>query len=97
MGQFDVFRLDSGQLVVDMQTDLIGLNATRIVAPLRSADMHAVLAGLTPVIEFAGEDWVVRIQELGAIPQTELKVLEGSLRAQQDRLLCGLGILIHGV
>ena len=35
MAQFDVFRLKSGMLVVDLQTDLIGIDASRIVAPLR--------------------------------------------------------------
>jgi toxin CcdB len=35
MPQFDLFRLEGGTLVVDLQTDLIGRDATRIVAPLR--------------------------------------------------------------
>ena len=97
MGQFDVFRLTGGQLVVDVQTDLIGLDATRIVVPLRRADSYAVLAELTPVVEFAGEDWIVRIPELYAVPQTALNLCEGSLRAQQDRLLGALSILVYGV
>ena len=33
MAQFDLYRLKGGQLVVDLQTDLIGIDASRIVAP----------------------------------------------------------------
>ncbi len=45
MAQFDVFRLTGGQLVVDLQTDLIGIDASRIVAPLRDAGRYG---GLLP-------------------------------------------------
>ena len=37
MAQFDLYRLKSGQLVVDLQTDLIGIESSRVVAPLREA------------------------------------------------------------
>lgn len=37
MAQFDLYRLRGGQLVVDLQTGLIGIDASRIVAPLRDA------------------------------------------------------------
>ena len=37
MAQFDLYRLKGGQFVVDLQTDLIGIEASRVVAPLRKA------------------------------------------------------------
>ena len=40
MAQFDLYRLKGGQLVVDLQTDLIGIDASRIVAPLREASRY---------------------------------------------------------
>ena len=49
MAQFDLYRLADGTLVVDLQTDLIGLEATRIVAPLREEGVYTVFPGVTPV------------------------------------------------
>ena len=51
MAQFDVFRLDDGPLVVDLQTDLIGLNSTRIVAPLLAEGRYVAFPDLTPLVE----------------------------------------------
>jgi toxin CcdB len=51
MAQSDVFRLTSGVLVVDLQTDLIGIEASRIVAPLRDP----------------GWAWIVRVQARAAV------------------------------
>lgn len=73
MAQFDLFRLKSGQLVVDMQTDLIGIEASRIVAPLREAGRYAAFPGLTPTVEVEGAMWIVRGQELAAVPSVELR------------------------
>lgn len=92
MAQFDVFRLRTGQLVVDVQTDLIG-----IVAPLREAGRYAAFPGLTPKVELGGAAWIVRVQELAAIPGTELRDPVGSLAAERDTLKRALDILIDGV
>jgi toxin CcdB len=45
MPQFDLYRLRNGQLVVDLQTDLIGIEASRIVAPLRDAGAVPLFSG----------------------------------------------------
>ena len=77
MAQFDLFRLKSGQLVVDLQTDLIGIEASRIVAPLREAGRYAAFPGLTPTVEVEGAMWIVRGQELAAVPSAELRDAAG--------------------
>ena len=97
MAQFDVFRLKSGMLVVDLQTDLIGIDATRIVAPLREAGKYVAFPGLTPMVEIDGTVWIVRLQELAAIPGTELRDRLTSLAAQRDALKRALDILIDGI
>ena len=83
MAQFDLFRLQGGQLVVDPQTDLIGIEASRIVAPLREAGRHAALPGLTPSVEIGGAVWIVRGQELAAVPGAKLRDVVGSLAARR--------------
>lgn len=97
MAQFDVFRLKTGQLVVDLQTDLIGIEASRIVAPLRDAGRYVAFPGLTPKVEIDGAVWIVRVQELAAIPGAELGEPVTSLAAERDALKRALGILIDGV
>lgn len=97
MAQFDVFRLRTGMLVVDLQTDLIGIDASRIVAPLREAGRHAAFPGLTPMVEVEGAAWIVRVQELAAVPGTELRDFITSLAAQRDALKRALDILVDGV
>lgn len=97
MAQFDVFRLKGGTLVVDLQTDLIGIEASRIVAPLREAGRYAAFPGLTPKIEIDGKAWIVRVQELAAIQGAELREVVASLAAERDALKRALDILIDGV
>ena len=97
MAQFDVHRLQSGQLVVDLQTDLIGIEASRIVAPLRDAGRYVAFPGLTPVVEVDGEAWIVRVQELAAVPGAELREPVGALAGERDAVKRALDILIDGV
>ena len=97
MAQFDVFRLMSGVLVVDLQTDLIGIDASRIVAPLREVGRYAAFPGLTPEVEIDGVAWIVRVPELAAVPGAELRDPVASLAAERDALKRALDILIDGV
>lgn len=97
MAQFDLYRLNGGQLVVDLQTDLIGIDASRIVAPLREAGRYAAFPGLTPLVEHDGSTWIVRVQELAAVPGAELRDRIGSLAVHRDTLKRALDILIDGV
>ena len=97
MAQFDLYRLRGGQLVVDLQTDLIGIEASRVVAPLRDADRYAAFPGLTPVVEYGDRRWVVRVQELAAVPGRELIDMVGSLAPHRDALKRALDILIDGI
>ncbi|WP_299565338.1 CcdB family protein [uncultured Sulfitobacter sp.] len=97
MAQFDVYRLTGGQLVVDLQTDLIGIDASRVVAPLRAADRYAAFPGLTPEVEVDGQIWIVRVMELAAVTGSELRERVGSLDAHRDALKRALDILIDGV
>ena len=97
MAQFDLFRLRDGQLVVDLQTDLIGIEASRIVAPLRNAGRYTAFPDLTPAVEVEGTEWIVRVQELAAVPGAELRDAVGTLAPHRDALKRALDILIDGV
>jgi toxin CcdB len=96
MPQFDVYRLADGMLVVDLQTDLIGLDATRIVAPLREEGRYVSFPRITPVVSVEGRRWIVRLQELAAVPAVELRTRVASIAELRDELKRGLHILIDG-
>jgi toxin CcdB len=96
MAQFDLYRLGDGTLVVDLQTDLIGLDATRVVAPLREEGRSASFPGLTPAVAFEGRRWIVRIPQLSAVPAAELGSRVGSVAEARDALKRGLDVLIEG-
>ena len=97
MAQFDVFRLANNLLVVDLQTDLIGIEASRIVAPLREAGRYAAFPGLTPQVDLDGAQWIGRVQELTAVPGLELRHHVGTLADHRDALKRALDILIDGI
>lgn len=97
MAQFDIFRLKNGQLVLDLQTDLIGIEASRIVAPLREASRYAAFPSLTPSVEHDAQTWIVRVKELAAVPGAKLRERVGTLVGQRDALKRALDILIDGV
>ena len=97
MAQYDLYRLENGQLVVDLQTDLIGIDASRIVAPLREAGRYAAFPGLTPKVQVEETAWIVRVQELAAVPGAKLHDRIGTLAEHRDALKGALDILIDGV
>lgn len=94
--QFDLHRLDDGLLAVDLQSDLIGLRATRLVAPLREAEAWPELPGLTPAVEIEGRRYVVQIPDMAAVPASALGPAIGELSALRDELLRAVDILTHG-
>jgi toxin CcdB len=97
LAQFDIYRLRDGQLVVDLQTDLIGIDSSRIAAPLRDKGRYATFPGLTPTVEVEGQMWIVRVQELAAVPAVELRDRVGTLAHHRDALKRALDILIDGM
>ena len=97
MAQFDFYRLRSRQLVMDLQTDLLGLEASRVVAPLREAGRYTAFPGLTPVIHLNGTEWIVRVQELAAVPGSELRERVGTLEEHRDALKRALNFLFDGI
>lgn len=96
MAQFDVYRLPNEVLVVDLQTDLIGLDASRVVAPLLEEGGFAAFPGLTPSVRFEDRNWIVRIPQLAAVPAKDLQDCVGSLQNARDELKRALDILIDG-
>ena len=96
MAQFDLYRLREGTLVVDLQTDLIGLEASRIVAPLAEAGSVATLPKIDVPVRWDGRDWIVRVQQMAAVRGALLKRPVGSISAVQDDIMNAVDVLMRG-
>lgn len=98
MSRFDVYADvgRSGGLVVDLQSNILGPIATRIVAPLLQQSEAPVLTELTPVVRLNGHDVVVMIPLMASIPARELQRPVGSLASDQDAIKRALDLLFLG-
>ena len=97
MGEFAVYALGTGSLVVDVQSDLLEPFATRVVIPLLAPE-HAPQAPrrLNPVFEVAGSRRILATQLLAALPRAELGAPVGSLAAERDAIRAALDMLFLG-
>lgn len=101
MPQFDVLRNPRGgayPLVVDVQADLHGRLATRIVVPLtpRSRYTAQPITRLQPLVKVRGEEYVAVIPMIAAVPRAALGEVVGSLAARRADLIAALDLLITG-
>lgn len=96
MAQFDLYRLPEGVIVVDLQTDLIGLEASRIVAPLTEAGSIAELPRLDVRLRWDDRDWIIRVQQMAAVRGALLKRPVGSAETVRDDLMNAVDILMRG-
>lgn len=79
-----------------LQTDLIGLDSTRLVAPLRESGRYTAFPGITPELDLEGARWVVRLQEMATVPAHELGEAIGTADHLCDEITRGIDILFHG-
>ena len=89
-------NLPEGTLVVDLQTDLIGLEASRIVAPLVEAQSVSSLPKIDVSVHWDSRDWIVRVQQMAAIRGALLKRPIGSVAAARDDLMTAVDVLMRG-
>jgi toxin CcdB len=84
MAQYDVHRLQSGELVLNCQSDFLGLLTTRMVVPLVDPDsVPGPLLRLHPLFEIEGNSVLLATHLAGAVPVGELGYPVASL-AQHD-------------
>lgn len=73
MSQFQVYRLPGGNLVLDLQTDLID-PGTRVVAPLIPLTTGPrPMTRMEPVFEIGDVPYALHTAELAAIPERMLR------------------------
>ena len=105
MAQFAVYRNQDPAtrqrvpLLLDVQHDLLGEFASRVVVPLYPvADVERHVVGtLTPVFEIEGRGYVVVTQEIAGIPRSTLGGAVIDLSSRRDDIVAALSLLIAGI
>ena len=82
--------------MVDLQTDLIALDETRIVAPLLRSERYALFPKLTPLVSVDDAIYIARIQQMTALRGKDLGPAIGSAQDNADELLRAIDILTRG-
>ncbi|NRQ01156.1 CcdB family protein [Marinobacterium sp. xm-d-530] len=97
MARYDVYRLKDGGLVVDLQADLLDSLSTRVVAPLLDVGgAFKPAVSLNPVFAVDGEQRILAIQFLAAIPNRELQDYVCSLSSDEQIILKSIDMLFSG-
>lgn len=96
-----VYRLPSGVLVIDVQSDLLNPTSTRVVVPLIAfVELKRARPGrLTPVFEIEGEAVMLLPLQMAAVPLRELghRPLRMLTDDEAQAVSRALGVLFEGV
>lgn len=104
MAQFDIHENDDERTrghtpyLLDLQADLLSELATRLVAPLRPKSSHeaSILTRLHPIITVMGEEHILVVTELAAIPARIVGSPVGSAREYRKDVIAAIDLLITG-
>lgn len=98
MAQFDVYRVGSGELVLDCQSDWVGFLDTRFVIPLLNPDLVPnAIKGLHPAFKVDGQEFLMVTQLGAAVQRNELIEPLLSLERHRYTIIKALDFLITGV
>ncbi len=97
MRQYDVCRLRAPRrgLVVVIQNDVSDRLTTRVVAPLSDEPYETVIEKLRFRVDVGGS-YLLMIDRLAAVQQSELGPVVGNLAHEQDRIKSALDLLFLG-
>ncbi|HEX3127339.1 MAG TPA: CcdB family protein [Thermoanaerobaculia bacterium] len=105
MGQFNVYKNKNPQtrsaipFLLDVQSDLLSNLETRVVVPLCPAPAikGKPLRVLTPVLEIAGEPYVMLTPQMAGISRSELGPVVGSLERSRFEIIAAIDFLVTGI
>ena len=104
MAQFDVYlnpnteTRDSIPFLLDVQSDMLDILATRVVVPLVVADeMTQVAKYLNPQFKIKSIAVVMSTAELAGVPNRSLGEKVTSLKNKRDEIIAALDLLFTGI
>lgn len=100
MAQFDVYKNPGGgmyPLLLDVQADILGTLASRVVVPLVSAKQFTrPIRRLHPTVTIGGVTYVMKFHDLVSIPVASLGLRVTSLADRRNDLIAALDLLFTG-
>jgi toxin CcdB len=105
MSQFDVYINPSKKsreaypYIIDIQNALISDITTRIVIPLGkfSHFRNEQMDGLTPLIKYEDEHYVLLTPQIASMPSKLLKYPVGSVESLRDEIIAAIDFAISGI
>jgi len=105
MSQFDVYINPSKKsreaypYIIDIQNALISDITTRIVVPLGKLNhfRNEQMDGLTPLIEYESEQYVLLTPQIASMPSKLLKDPVGSVESLRDEIIAAIDFAITGI
>jgi toxin CcdB len=98
MGQFDIHVAKDGELLVDIQADVLSGLTTRVVVPLIPLTAAPPqIRQLNPEIVLEGASYLLLTQYLSAVHTAELGTVVGSIKPLDQRVSLALDLLLHGI
>jgi len=105
MSQFDVYLNPSKKsreaypYIIDIQNALISDIATRIVIPLGKFSQfnNEKMDGLTPLIEYENEHFILLTPQISSMPVNLLKNPVGSVESLRDEIIAAIDFAITGI
>jgi toxin CcdB len=98
MSRFDVFRAkNSPLLLLDLQSGILDILPTRIVAPLLLIEeMPWAIGKLNPRFEIDGDTYALATQRMAAIQLNEIGVFVVNLSRHSDEITAATDFLFQG-
>jgi toxin CcdB len=97
MSHLDVYRLKAGQLVVDIQADLLSYLNTRVVVALVKSDAAPTsLRRLHPIFAVDGVMYTFAPHLTATVPVRELGEVVGTLRDHRNEIIRAFDVLLTG-
>ena len=105
MSQFDVYINPSKKsreaypYIIDIQNALISDIITRIVIPLGKLNhfRNEQMDGLTPLIEYEKEQYILLTPQIASMPSKLLKDPVGSVEPLRDEIIAAIDFAITGI
>jgi toxin CcdB len=86
-------------LLLDIQSDLLEVLATRVVVPLAPAGAAPArsMRTLTPILKFEGKEFLMLTPQVAGIPARELGPVAGDLESDRDKIIAAVDFLLSGI
>lgn len=104
MPRFDLYRnpvraeAKSIPFLLDVQSDFLDLLETRMIIPLRRADLFRnTIEHLNPTIAHDGQQLVLDTGSMASVPRAELKQPVGNIRSTRLEVENALDFLFTGI